>query len=165
MYAAEKADCSVMTFLLDEGANAHFHISALCGKQKSRKTNKQLVYLTLYLADQYNIMMALCRGSCGRDTDIVQCLDLLLERDVDVNAYDRCKITFLVVSLSCPCFNSMFCRHHMTALMYASKEERPGVVKKLIEAGADVQRQDNRGYAVSTWLLDFGSLDTRDKTI
>ena len=38
-------------------------------------------------------------------------------------------------------------RHKMTALMFAAKEGRLALVRRLLEAGAGTAAQDNKGYA------------------
>ena len=38
----------------------------------------------------------------------------------------------------------------MSAVMYAAKQRRPLVVQKLIEHGANLHKQDTRGYSVRT---------------
>ena len=87
----------------------------------------------LYLVDHYSILMATC-GSTRCNEDILKCVQVLVEKNVDVNAFDR---------------------HHMSALLYASRVGRPKVVQKLLDHGSNIDKQDNRGYTVSKSLSTF----------
>ena len=44
----------------------------------------------------------------------------------------------------------MLCRHHMSALMYAAREGHAGVVQLLIDKHANLNKQDTKGYTVSS---------------
>ena len=71
--------------------------------------------------------MATCGSSRCNEENILNCVQTLVEKNVDVNTFDR---------------------HHMSPLMYASRAGRPKVVQKLLDVGANVDKQDNRGYTV-----------------
>ena len=43
-----------------------------------------------------------------------------------------------------------------TALMWASGEGHPEVVRLLVDAGADVNAQNNKGYTASMWASYYG---------
>ena len=55
------------------------------------------------------------------------------------------------------------CRFHMSPLMYAAREGRVKVVKRLIELQVDIDKQDTRGYTVggATMLVVARSLNLR----
>ena len=63
-----------------------------------------------------------------------------------VLAYVRCKAD-LVYSYNC--------RHQMSPLLYAAKIGRSRVVEKLIDLGANINKQDNRGYTVLCFARFF----------
>lgn len=60
-----------------------------------------------------------------------------------VNQPVKCKAT-----LSDPLSYLIF-RYHMTPLIYAAREGREEVVTKLLDAGANINKQDSRGWTVS----------------
>lgn len=43
----------------------------------------------------------------------------------------------------------------MSPLIYAAREGRPKVVERLAEAGANIDKQDSRGYTVGPDLLSY----------
>ena len=45
------------------------------------------------------------------------------------------------------------CRFHMSPLMYAAREGRVKVVKRLIELQVDIDKQDTRGYTVGGAMM------------
>ena len=48
-----------------------------------------------------------------------------------------------------------FFRYRMTPLMYAAREGRVAVCEKLLEHGAEINKQDIRGWTVSFLLAIF----------
>lgn len=52
-------------------------------------------------------------------------------------------------------------RHHMSALLYAAKTGRSKVVLKLLELGANVHKQDSKGFTVCILLFTL-ELSIRD---
>ena len=64
-------------------------------------------------------------------------------------------------------FNKLF-RHHMSALMYAARDNRPKIVEKLLNMKANPDKQDNRGYTVSPYSLliaGYGFVKKKKKKI
>ncbi|XP_060084371.1 ankyrin repeat, SAM and basic leucine zipper domain-containing protein 1-like [Ylistrum balloti] len=75
MYAVNMANCSVVEYLLNNGANPNSH------------------------ADLYSVLMACC-ASTSRFTDrLEKCVKCLLEKGADVNAHDRYHLTPLMYAV------------------------------------------------------------------
>ena len=80
-------------------------------------------------ADMMTALMVLC--ACrhkSEEGDMVECAKLLVAKGARVNSQDR------------------YC---MSALMYACQRGRDKLVSYLVSAGADVNKQDCRGWTVS----------------
>ncbi|XP_071540397.1 ankyrin repeat, SAM and basic leucine zipper domain-containing protein 1-like isoform X2 [Panulirus ornatus] len=80
-------------------------------------------------------LMAACASSHESEVDLLECVELLLNYGAKVNTSER---------------------HHMTALMFASKEGRSSIVQKLVEAKIDVNKQDNKGWTALCWAATKG---------
>lgn len=68
--------------------------------------------------------MAACASSRESESDLLECVNLLLSYGAKPDVAER---------------------HRMTPLMFASKEGRVSIVQRLIDAKVDVNKQDNRG--------------------
>ncbi|XP_053378244.1 ankyrin repeat, SAM and basic leucine zipper domain-containing protein 1-like [Mercenaria mercenaria] len=82
--------------------------------------------------DMYTVLMAACGAGGYLEDDVLAVVELLLGKGAEVNAYDR---------------------YHTSPIMYAAREGRDKVVQKLCEAGANVNKQDNRGWTALTWSV------------
>ncbi|XP_078596608.1 ankyrin repeat, SAM and basic leucine zipper domain-containing protein 1-like [Branchiostoma floridae x Branchiostoma japonicum] len=110
MYAAQGSHRTILDFLLEKGADPNFH------------------------KDHYSVLMCAC-SSQQSDQDMLPCIDLLLQKEVNVNTHDR---------------------YHMTAVMYAAREGKAGVVQRLMGQGAEVNKQDSRGWTALCWASSKG---------
>ena len=59
----------------------------------------------------------------------------------------------------------MFIRYHTTALMYAAREGRSTVIRQLVESGASVNKQNNRGWTVSCFFFVLFCLNLYHKIV
>ncbi|CAH1265806.1 ASZ1 [Branchiostoma lanceolatum] len=110
MYAAQGSHRTILEFLLEKGADPNFH------------------------KDHYSVLMCACTSQQS-DQDMLPCIELLLQKDVNVNSHDR---------------------YHMTAVMYAAREGKAGVVQRLMGQGAEVNKQDSRGWTALCWASSKG---------
>ncbi|XP_078678757.1 uncharacterized protein LOC144914603 isoform X1 [Branchiostoma floridae x Branchiostoma belcheri] len=110
MYAAQGSHRAILEYLLEKGADPNFH------------------------KDHYSVLMCAC-SSQQSDQDLLPCVELLLNKDVNVNSHDR---------------------YHMTAVMYAAREGKAGVVQRLMGQGAEVNKQDSRGWTALCWAASKG---------
>ncbi|XP_066964496.1 ankyrin repeat, SAM and basic leucine zipper domain-containing protein 1-like isoform X1 [Macrobrachium rosenbergii] len=111
MYACSCAKPHVVQYLLQQNADPNLH--------------KEL----------FTALMAACASSRESETDLLECVELLLSYGALVNTAER---------------------HRMTALMFASKEGRSTIVQRLIEAKVDVNKQDNKGWTALCWAATKG---------
>lgn len=79
------------------------------------------------MLDGLTALMSLALAGKIHNDQLIECADLLLEKGANVNATDF---------------------HSMSPLMYAAKENKLELVKRLIEAGADVNHADEEGRSV-----------------
>lgn len=49
----------------------------------------------------------------------------------------------------------LFSRYYTSALIYAAREGRPAVIECLVKAGANIDKQDSRGYTVGTIITNY----------
>ncbi|XP_076468904.1 ankyrin repeat, SAM and basic leucine zipper domain-containing protein 1-like isoform X2 [Babylonia areolata] len=106
MYAGNCARNDVFKVLLERGADPSYH------------------------KDLFTVLMATCGASLANTDAVLECVQLLIGKGVDVNAHDR---------------------HHMTALMCAAREGRLEIVRLLLDNGAEIDRQDFRGWTALSW--------------
>ncbi|XP_030641146.1 ankyrin repeat, SAM and basic leucine zipper domain-containing protein 1 [Chanos chanos] len=111
MCAVHVAHCDLAKLLLDRGANANF----------SR--------------DHYTVLMAACTAVSATEEKISKCVELLLTRNADPNAYDR---------------------SHMTCVMLAARDGYTHVINLLVSHGAEVNAQDVRGHTALTIAVQYG---------
>ena len=84
---------------------------------------------TLSFADMMTALMILCACNRTREAgDMVECAKLMVAKGARVNAQDR---------------------HCMCALMYACQRGREKLAAMLVSAGAEVNKQDSRGWTAS----------------
>ncbi|KAJ8261944.1 hypothetical protein GJAV_G00160280 [Gymnothorax javanicus] len=110
MCSVHVANYELARLLLDRGASANF----------SR--------------DQYTVLMAACTASAEED-DITRCVELLLSRNADPNAYNKSR---------------------MTSLMLAARDGYSQVINQLVSHGADVNTQDANGFTALTFAVQYG---------
>ncbi|KAL3852839.1 hypothetical protein ACJMK2_016454 [Sinanodonta woodiana] len=108
MYAANTGNSEMVKLLLDRGANPNFHI------------------------DKYTVLMTCCGSTNRNESDILDCVTLLVDHGADVNSYDR---------------------YHMSSLIYAAREGRINVIQKLVDSGASINKQDSSGWTALTWAV------------
>ncbi|XP_068237919.1 ankyrin repeat, SAM and basic leucine zipper domain-containing protein 1-like [Palaemon carinicauda] len=111
MYASSCAKPHIVQYLLQQNADPNLH--------------KEL----------FTALMAACASSRESESDLLECVELLLNFGAHVNTAER---------------------HRMTALMFASKEGRCSIVQRLLEAKADVNKQDNKGWTALCWAATKG---------
>ena len=84
---------------------------------------------TLSFADMMTALMILCACNRTREAgDMVECAKLMVAKGARVNTQDR---------------------HCMCALMYACQRGREKLAAMLVSAGAEVNKQDSRGWTAS----------------
>ena len=81
--------------------------------------------IILFPTDHFTPLMAVCASSCSLNNALGQCLNTLIEKGVKIDAHEN---------------------HGYTALIFACKKGRTTLVEDLIQAGSDLNKQDNRGY-------------------
>ncbi|XP_076848337.1 ankyrin repeat, SAM and basic leucine zipper domain-containing protein 1 [Brachyhypopomus gauderio] len=111
MCAVQVAQHDLAELLLDRGANANF----------SR--------------DHYTVLMAACTANSATEDKIAKCVDLLLSRNADPNAYNR---------------------SHMTCLMLAARDGYCNVINLLVSHGAELNCQDDSGHTALTVAVQYG---------
>lgn len=111
MYACSSGKQHIVEYLLQQNADPNLH--------------KEL----------FTPLMAACASSRESESDLLECVELLLNYGAKVDTAER---------------------HRMTALMFASKEGRATIVQRLINEKADVNKQDNKGWTALCWAATKG---------
>ncbi|XP_050701660.1 ankyrin repeat, SAM and basic leucine zipper domain-containing protein 1-like isoform X1 [Eriocheir sinensis] len=111
LFASSSGRPQVVDYVLQQGANANMH--------------KEL----------FTPLMAACASSRESESDLLECVNLLLSYGAKPDIAER---------------------HRMTPLMFASKEGRVSLVQRLIDAKVDVNKQDNRGWSALSWAATRG---------
>lgn len=112
MLAASIASTELVELLMNRGANVNFH------------------------KEMYTVLMATCATSASiPEEQVLNCVELLLEKNARVNVYDK---------------------YRMSPLMYAAKEGRVTVCEKLLEHGAEINKQDMRGWTSLSFAASRG---------
>ncbi|XP_015207849.1 ankyrin repeat, SAM and basic leucine zipper domain-containing protein 1 isoform X2 [Lepisosteus oculatus] len=110
MCAVHTANYELAQVLLDRGANANFS------------------------KDQYTVLMSACIASAPEE-QIVKCVELLLSRNADPNAFNK---------------------YHMTPLMFSARDGHTQVIALLISYGAEINTKDVNGYTALTLAAQYG---------
>ncbi|MBZ3871560.1 Ankyrin repeat, SAM and basic leucine zipper domain-containing protein 1 [Sciurus carolinensis] len=132
--ALTTGDTSLVEELLDSGISVHsnFRYGWTPLMYAASVANVEMVRLLLdrganasFDKDKQTVLMTAC-SACGSEEQILKCVELLLSRNADPN---------------------VTCRRLMTPIMYAARDGHPQVVTLLVAHGADVNAQDENGYA------------------
>ncbi|MBZ3880533.1 Ankyrin repeat, SAM and basic leucine zipper domain-containing protein 1 [Sciurus carolinensis] len=132
--ALTTGDTSLVEELLDSGISVHsnFRYGWTPLMYAASVANVEMVRLLLdrganasFDKDKQTVLMTAC-SACGSEEQILKCVELLLSRNADPN---------------------VTCRRLMTPIMYAARDGHPQVVALLVAHGADVNAQDENGYA------------------
>nr|XP_045605285.1 ankyrin repeat, SAM and basic leucine zipper domain-containing protein 1-like isoform X1 [Procambarus clarkii] len=106
-----------------------------CGKPRVVEFLLQQNADTNLHKELFTALMAACASSRECEADLLECVELLLSYGAKVDVAER---------------------HRMTALMFASKEGRTTIVQRLIDAKADLNKQDNKGWTALCWAATKG---------
>ncbi|MBZ3886346.1 Ankyrin repeat, SAM and basic leucine zipper domain-containing protein 1 [Sciurus carolinensis] len=143
--ALTTGDTSLVEELLDSGISVHckFRYGWTPLIYAASIANVEMVQLLLdrgananFDKDKQAVLMTGC-SACGSEEQILKCVELLLSRNIDP---------------------SVTCRRLMTPIMYAAQDGHPQVVALLVAHGAEVNAQDENGYAVLHAHLDRGAV-------
>lgn len=85
--------------------------------------------------DMFTPLMACCASRRDDEKNLFKCVVLLLEKGANINDKER---------------------HHMTPLLFASRQGHTSIVQKLIESGAEINRRDTRGLTALAWASNNG---------
>lgn len=88
--------------------------------------------------DEFTLLMAACCSNSKNKHDVLDCVNQLLEKGVDIHACNR---------------------NGITPLMFASRQGHTLVVKRLIELDARLNEQDNSGYTALMYAVERGNTD------
>lgn len=110
MYACSCGHHEIVKYLLEKKANPNFS------------------------KDSFTPLMAVC-ASNQDETNLVNCVQLLIGHEADVNAQER---------------------HLTTPLMFASREGHVEVVKELLKHNVELNIHDNRGRTALHWAASYG---------
>lgn len=83
------------------------------------------------------VLMVACGSASRKYDDVLNCIDQLLDKEAQVNAYNS---------------------SHMSPLMYAARCGYTAVVQRLIEKQADLNEQDNLGYTALMHAVEKGHI-------
>lgn len=176
--AASRGHVSTVRMLLQKGADPYLknrygnalHCAAESG---SSRTIRELISHGM----NPNACEQHCRIplSCTLDNDRASAFETLIELGADISAIDVCseiELSILHQVAFKNCLNIMDivlkhrwgdleskCEQGRTALHYAAKYRNLLMVRKLVEAGADIEAKDNRGYTPLDFMGDKYDLD------